>query len=101
MDKLSSDMQSSLNIQKDVKENREKQFLNTFSKSDQTKNILYVKYLTHNKSRRNPRFCEKQKILFCHLHEDLDIPAKSWKFVHLGVTIKLPDQNNILNIKGS
>ena len=92
MDKLSSDMQSSLNIQNDVKENREKQFLNTFPWTDKIDNTLYVKYLTHNKNRRNPRFFKKQKILFCHLHEDVGIPARSWTFVHLGVTIKLPDQ---------
>ena len=90
----SSEMQSSLNIQTEVKENREKQFLNTFPKSDNTKsdNTVCIKYQSHNKTRREPRFCKQQKILFLHLHEDLDIPGRSWKFVNLGVTIQLPDQ---------
>ena len=47
-----SEMQSSLNIQTEVKENREKQFLNTFPKSDNTKsdNTVCIKYQSHNKT---------------------------------------------------
>ena len=55
-------------------------------------NTVYIELLNHHtEGGRFSRFNPKSKILFFHLHEDLQIAAKSWKFVNLNVSIKLPD----------
>ena len=55
-------------------------------------NTVYVELLNHYPAGgRFPRFNKIQKIIFFHLHESVHIPAKSWKFVNLNVSIKMPD----------
>ena len=78
---------------KKLKEQRHTQFLNTFPKSEQPENnTVYIEALNHHtKGGCFPRFNPKSKMLSCHLHEKINIAAKSWKFVNLNVSIKLPD----------
>ena len=78
---------------KKLEEQRSIQFLNTFPKPEQPENnTVYIEIFNHQtKGGRFPHFNPKSKILSCHLHEDLHIAAKSWKFVNLNVSIKLPD----------
>ena len=78
---------------KKLAEQRREQFINDFPKKPPEINTVYIEVLNHHtKGRRFPRFNPKSKILSCHLHEELNIAAKSWKFVNLNVSIKLPEQ---------
>ena len=87
-DKKHSSLQAN---NEEVARRREEQFLNSFQKPVEN-NTIYIDVLNHLQKGRFPRFNERSKILSCHLHEELNIPAKSWKFVNLNISIKLPDQ---------
>ena len=84
---LSNDSNKKLKGQRHIK------ILNTFPKSEQPENnTVYIEVLNHHtKGGHFPLFNPKSKILSCHLHEEINIAAKSWKFVNLNVSIKLPD----------
>ena len=55
-------------------------------------NTVFVELRNHYPTGgRFPRFNATKKNLYFHLHESVQIPPNSWKFVNLNVSIKMPD----------
>ena len=82
-------------IENNDAETKRKLFLNTFAPKLilAPENItVFVELLNHYPTGgRFPRFNPNKKFLYFHLHGSVQIPAKSWKFVNLNVSIKMPD----------
>lgn len=90
--KDSSVLNTQTSNNKKLAERRLEQYINAFPQKPPENNTVYIEVLNHYpQGGRFPRFNPKTKILFCHLHEELYIPARSWKFVNLNLSIKLPD----------
>ena len=80
---------SSLNVaDTKLRLNREEQTLSNTPEN----NTVFVEVRNDYPKGRFPRFNPRTKILSCHLHDDLLTHARSWKFVNLNISIKLPTQ---------